>query len=357
VLSKTPSLNHSDDGRRRLPDDVYAHGFSPNKRASLRSFAAESAVHFVSDVNRISSGSTLLLWGSRAIPHGLATDIAIVRVEDGFLRSVGLGAEYSPPLSWVMDGRGMHYDPQQPSDLELLLQTQTWSAPQLSRAACLRERVVVSGITKYSVGHASWERPSRPARVILVPGQVESDASLRFGAPGLRTNVGLLRAVREACPNAYLVYKPHPDVNARLRARGIGEAQAKHYCDEVVMDVAMGQLLMKVDETHVLTSLAGFEALLRRKTVVCYGLPFYAGWGLTTDMLPIKRRVRRLTLDELVAGSLIGYPRYISRTDGRCTTPEKVLDELMEWRASRSGRISPWRHLWRGTIRLAMGAA
>jgi capsular polysaccharide export protein len=341
----------------RLPDHVYAYGFSFNKRANLRCFAAETAVRFVRSVNRIPSGSTLLLWGSRALPHGLQSNINIVRVEDGFLRSVGLGAEFSPPLSWVMDRRGMHFDPAQPSDLEHLLQTQIWSAPQLSRAARLRERVVASGITKYSVGHSTWERPSGSARVILVPGQVESDASLRFGAPGLHTNVALLRAVRKACPHAHLVYKPHPDVNARLRAQGAGEAQAKDYCDEVVTDVAMGQLLMKVDETHVLTSLAGFESLLRGKTVVCYGLPFYAGWGLTQDMLSIARRTRRLTLDELVAGSLIDYARYISRADGRSTSPERALDELMAWRAGSSARISTWRHLWRGSIRLTMGAA
>jgi capsular polysaccharide export protein len=341
----------------RLPEQVYAYGFSFNKRASLRCFAAETTVRFVRRVNRIPSGSTLLLWGSRAMPHGLASNIHVVRVEDGFLRSVGLGAEFSPPLSWVMDGRGMHFDPAQPSDLEHLLQTRIWSAPQLSRAARLRERVVVSGITKYSVGYSTWERPRGSARVILVPGQVESDASLRFGASALRTNVALLRAVRQASPTAYLVYKPHPDVNARLRAQGAGEAQARDYCDEVVTDVAMGQLLMKVDETHVLTSLAGFESLLRRKTVVCYGLPFYAGWGLTEDMLSIGRRTRRLTLDELVAGSLIDYPRYISRTDGRSASPERALDELMRRRAGSSGKISAWRHLWRGTIRLTLGAA
>jgi capsular polysaccharide export protein len=352
-----PPLLRFDPGCRHLPNIVYAYGFSFKKRANLRRFAAQSLVRFVGCIKQIPFGATVLLWGSGAPPYGLPRNIAVVRVEDGFLRSVGLGAEFAQPLSWVMDGRGIHYDAGHPSDLEHLLQTREWSAPLLARAASLRERLVASGITKYSVGRATWERPSRPARVILVPGQVESDASLRLGAPGLHTNVGLLRAVRRACPDAYLVYKPHPDVSARLRAKGADEAQVRDHCNAVVSDVDMGELLTQIDETHVLTSLTGFEALLRRKKVVCYGLPFYAGWGLTQDMLPIARRTRRLTLDGLVAGTLIDYPGYIDRRSGVSTSPERVLDDLMAWRASSTKKTSNWRHLWRGAIRLSVGAA
>ena len=43
------------------------------------------------------------------------------------------------------------------------------------------------------------------------------------------------------------------------------------------MDVLLGI----VDEVHTLTSLTGFEALLRGIEVHAYGGPFYAGWGLT----------------------------------------------------------------------------
>jgi capsular polysaccharide export protein len=357
VLNQPPSPASilSSSSRRHLPGVVYACGFSLQKRASLRRFAAESVVRFVKSVTQIPAGSTVLLWGSNLLAQGCEGNIDVVRVEDGFLRSVGLGAEFAQPLSWVMDGRGIHYDATRPSDLEHLLQTERWSAALLERAAFLRERLVASGITKYSVGHAAWKRPSRSMHVILVPGQVESDASLRFGAPDLHTNIELLRAVRLAHPDSHLVYKPHPDVVARLRVQGVGEAQAKSFCDEVVTDVAMGELLKQVDEVHVLTSLTGFEALLRHKEVVCYGLPFYAGWGLTRDVLPIARRTRRLTLDELVAGTLICYPGYVSRSDGRSSTPERALDELLAWRATRWERFQVRRDIWRRAIRLTVG--
>ncbi len=52
----------------------------------------------------------------------------VVRVEDTFLRSVGLGANLVRPLSWVRDRRGIYYDATAPSELEHLLQATEFSA-------------------------------------------------------------------------------------------------------------------------------------------------------------------------------------------------------------------------------------
>ena len=337
----------------KLPARVFACGFSLNKRRILRRFAGDSIVHCVRHARRIPPGSTLLLWGSTAAPPGLTADVTLIRVEDGFLRSVGLGAELARPLSWVLDRTGIYYDATRASDLEQLLQSCEFTPQLLARAAALRERIVASGITKYSVGERAWRRPAR-SRVILVPGQVESDASLRLGAPSLRTNIGLVRAVWEAHPDSYLLYKPHPDVAAGLRARGQGERQVRDWCDEVLTEVAMGRLLEQVDEVHVLTSLAGFEALLRGKLVVCHGLPFYAGWGLTQDIEPLGRRRRRLTLDELVAGTLLLYPTYVSRRTGRYLGAEQALDELLAWRGAAGTPNRAWQQLRRAVLRLTV---
>jgi capsular polysaccharide export protein len=247
------------------------------------------------------------VWGRTEAPPQAG---AVWRLEDGFLRSVGLGSELVRPLSWVVDRRGIYYDATQPSDLEHLLATHEFDEALRTRARALRKAIVAAGITKYNVGHGTWQRPAGARRVVLVPGQVESDASLRWGAPGLRRNMELLRAVREAEPDAYVVYKPHPDVVATLRGPGEGEDQAAAHCDEVVVDVPMERLLEKVDAVHVLTSLAGFEALLRGVAVTTWGQPFYAGWGLTHDREPNTRRRRRLSVEELAACALILYPRY-----------------------------------------------
>jgi capsular polysaccharide export protein len=298
--------------------------------------------------------ATLLLWGSAPLPAGLKSDVAVIRVEDGFLRSVGLGAELARPISWVMDGRGMYYDATRESDLEHLLQSTQFTPELVARAAALRQRIVASGITKYSVGRGSWTRP-RHARVILVPGQVESDASVRWGTASLHTNIGLVRAVREANPDAYVVYKPHPDVAAGLRARGHEERRAHEWCDEIVGEVSMGSLLTCVDEVHVLTSLAGFEALLRGRSVVCYGFPFYGGWGLTRDLMQLERRQRRLSLDELVAAALIIYPVYVSHRTAGYITAEEALEELLAWRNSSAPANRAWRYLRRAALRLTVG--
>ena len=347
------ALSRAGQARAALPDSVFTYGFSFNKQRNLRRFAAGSRVRRVRHVGHLPHRATLFLWGSAPLPDGLRPDIGVIRVEDGFLRSVGLGAELARPLSWVLDRTGIYYDATRPSDLEQLLQSCEFTPQLLARAAALRERIITSGITKYSVGERAWCRPMR-SRVILVPGQVESDASLRLGAPSLRTNIGLVRAVREANPDSYLLYKPHPDVAAGLRARGEGEWQVRDWCDEVVTGVAMGRLLEQVDEVHVLTSLAGFEALLRGKFVVCHGVPFYAGWGLTQDIEPVGRRRRHLTLDELVAGTLLLYPTYASRRTGRYLSAEQALDELLAWREAAGTPNRAWQHLRRAVLRLTV---
>lgn len=314
-----------------LPPTLYAYRFSTLWRPVLRRFVPESTVIFVKHCNAIPEGSTVLIWGRRTLDT-VRADVKLIRVEDGFLRSVGLGAEFVAPVSWIFDQSGIYFDATIPSDLEKILQHHQFSPDLLSRASKLREQVVSLKLTKYNVGlTTAWQKP-RHDRVILVPGQVESDASIAFGSSVVKTNLDMVRLVREKAPNAYIIYKPHPDVVAGVRDQGQNEDNANHYCDEIITDISMAELLPQVDEIHTITSLTGFEALLRGKKVVCYGQPFYAGWGLTTDQYPLARRSRQLSLDELVAAVLILYPRYISRINHAPCEPEQILTELSEWR-------------------------
>ncbi|GAA0574273.1 hypothetical protein [Caenispirillum bisanense] len=333
---------------------IYALGFSRWKREAVRLCFSGQRVVFIQHVDQLPEGAWLAVWGMHT-PQGLPDGVRLLRLEDGFLRSVGLGADLIRPLSLVVDAQGMYFDATQPSDLEVLLETVKFGEALLARAQALRLSLVTAGLTKYNVGAAVWQPPVNGRLRILVPGQVETDASLAFGAPGIRRNLDLLRAVREANPEAYVVYKPHPDVVAGLRARGAGETDAARWCDEIVLEAPMDGMLSAVDEVHVMTSLAGFEALLRGKRVICYGQPFYAGWGLTQDVVPLPRRTRRLTLDELVAGCLILYPRYLDYEHGGGISPEEALERLQLWR-TRSGSKTPWwRHLTRLVLRRVVG--
>lgn len=343
--------------RERFAPQVQAVGFSLWKQPSVQAFLGGSEVRFCESSQPLAAGEQRAVWG-RGTPE-LAADApaGLLRIEDGFLRSVGLGANLVQPLSWVIDRRGMYYDASAPSDLEALLEAGGLDAALLQRARALREAIVARGITKYNVGGGAWQRPPAARHVVLVPGQVENDASIAFGAPAVRTNLGLLEAVRRARPDSWIVYKPHPDVLAGKRPGEAGVEQAAQWCDQIVTDVPIHRLFAQVDELQVLTSLAGFEALLRGVPVVCHGLPFYAGWGLTEDRLACPRRTRRLTLDELVAGALIAYPSYVSRTTGAFTTPERVLHELANWESTAPPDDGPWLRLlrrlkrWRARLR------
>jgi capsular polysaccharide export protein len=335
-------------------DLIYALDFSFWKRSAVRQCFPETKVKFVSGTVSVPDNAPMLLWGMNRAVEEMSGKAQVIRIEDGFLRSIGLGADLVRPVSWVIDHRGIYYDATRVSDLEVLLADTHFSPEMLRRADRLRAGIVAAGLTKYNVGTGCWRRPNGAARVVLVPGQVESDSSLQYGAPGIRQNIDLLKAVRTANPDAYVVYKPHPDVAAGLRASGNGEHDATRWCDELVIEANMSDLLTSVDEVHVLTSLAGFEALMRHKAVTCYGQPFYSGWGLTADKVPNARRVRRLSLNELIAGALILYPKYLSRTGDALISPEQALDELVAWRAKAN--VAPWwREFSRELLRRVVG--
>jgi len=288
-------------------------------------------------------------WASR-LPAGIAAaaeraGVPLIRVEDGFIRSVGLGSDFLPPASLVFDAGGMYYDPRVKSDLEILLGEAEFGPALVARARGLAALLVARGITKYNLADRGpgIEMPAG-RRAILVPGQVEDDLSIQLGGGEVRTNLDLLAQVRSDNPDAFILYKPHPDVMAGHRVGAVPEAEARRFADVVVREASTAALLALVDELHTMTSLAGFEALLRGRRVVVYGRPFYAGWGLTVDRLPC-RRARRLSLDELVAGVLILYPRYLDPLTRLPCGPEVVIERLDHPELWRAGLLVQARRL------------
>jgi capsular polysaccharide export protein len=267
----------------------------------------------------------VLVWGCKAEFSRSMRD-RVVRVEDGFLRSKGLGASFNFPYSWVLDKTGIYFDQSQPSDLEDLF-NKGFDQAELTEARKLIDLLRERRITKYNLtdGNVAINKEFIGARkVILIPGQVDKDASILYGSPEVKSNLELLLRVRAAYPDAFLIFKPHPDLVAGTRhghpiPDGLGDA-----ADLVVTEGNVLDWLDLCDEVHTMTSTVGFEALIREVPVVTYGMPFYAAWGLTTDRLKCTRRQRRLTLDELVCGALVKYPRYLNPATGEFTTALKV---------------------------------
>ncbi len=333
----------------------YCVGMSWWKRAAVTPFLStpSARLRFVRSVDRLEGqalppDARLVVWGrSRdaelaAFAQRRGRGLPVYRMEDGFLRSVGLGSDLRRPLSLVLDDIGIYYDARSPSRLEHWLEHGRPDRSQIQRARLLREKLVGLRLSKYNVGSGfALTADAAGKRVILVPGQVEDDASIRFGSPEIGSNLGLLETVRQGNPEAYIVFKPHPDVVAGNRRGTVPEDRLAALCDQVATDANIIDCIVLADELHTMTSLAGFEALLYGKTVHCYGLPFYAGWGLTRDRLRLPRRTRRLALGELVYGALIHYPRYIDPETLSLITVERVV-ELLE-RERRDAGAAPLR--------------
>lgn len=289
-----------------------------------------------------------MVWG--------ASDQDATRVEDGFLRSRGLGAELVPPLSLILDRSGIYFDPSRPSDLETLISKRARLSPaQTQRAARLIEAITAHHLSKYNL---DGQLPSLPeGHRILVPGQVEDDASILLGAGEIRTNLDLLTAVREANSDAVIIYKEHPDVVAGLRAGKV--ENAGDIADVVIKDANISALLAEVQEVHTMTSLTGFEALMRGLPVTTYGAPFYAGWGLTRDMSEVpERRTARPSLEGLVHACLIDYPRFFDAKVGLPCSVEHAVNLLKSGEIAHPGRLNrllskaqgvfaSYQHLWR----------
>ena len=264
-----------------------------------------------------------MVWAGKAAPDDPAT-----RVEDGFLRSRGLGAELIPPLSLVCDDLGIYYDPTRESRLEHLIATRSQLRPdQQLRAETLIRTLRDLGLSKYNLGGA---RPDLPeGHRILVPGQVEDDASIRLGAGAINTNLALLERARSDNPDAVILYKPHPDVEAGLRSGTIPPERLDALADMVLHHADPMALLDQVQEVWTMTSLLGFEALLRDVKVTTTGAPFYAGWGLTRDLgAPPARRTAHPTLEGLVHATLIDYPRYFDPVTNQPCAVEVAIARL-----------------------------
>ncbi|MCY4179962.1 MAG: capsular polysaccharide biosynthesis protein, partial [Litoreibacter sp.] len=199
----------------------------------------------------VSDERPVLSWASKGDANE-STEREI-RVEDGFLRSHGLGADLIPPLSLVTDRQGIYYDPAAPSDLEdLINDSPALPSYAVERAAKLRRKIVKHGLSKYNLAGGEIDFDAGGREVILVPGQVEDDASIIHGTGAIATNSALVNAVRKDYPEAFIVFKPHPDVEARLRAGA--EPQA----DLILRDTSAAQALELADRVSTMTSLLGF---------------------------------------------------------------------------------------------------
>ncbi|WP_234879360.1 capsular polysaccharide biosynthesis protein [Sinorhizobium americanum] len=312
--------------------------------------------------------SEIFVWGA-ALPPALAAiaveqNIPVWFVEDGFLRSARPSASRTRPLSLALDSRTPYFDCHRPSDLEVLLSSYDFEADAalMERAHAGVALLLESGISKYNGAlqrTAEEVYGAKTRKRVLVVGQVEDDASIRYGCPSPMTNNDLVRLAASEQPDAQILYKPHPDVLSRVRPARSDPAEVAHLCEVVTESLPLAEALRTVDHVYTITSLAGFEALMRGIEVTTAGSPFYAGWGLTDDRQPNPRRGRKLSLEALFAGAYLLYPRYFDPVTGEQASFEatvaaikRQLEELHlthpsrpAWRPWGPYGVLGWRHL------------
>ncbi|EAL2096411.1 capsular polysaccharide biosynthesis protein [Campylobacter coli] len=316
---------------------LYFLGFTLWKRWFMRPFfkAKNNKIIFLNSLNELykanlNSEDKIFIWGKKYDKALLAKDFnnEIFLVEDGFLRSVFLGSDLTRPFSLIIDSKGLYVDPSKPSDLEDILQNHIFDESLKQRAKKLITMIMQNKFSKYNGLKHEKLNFNTNKKIILIPAQVEDDASMILGGAGYDT-LKLLQSVRKANENAFIVFKPHPDVLSGNRKGLKDKSIILKYCDEIIENVSIDSAINASDEVHTITSTSGFDALLRGKKVVVYGKPFYAGWGLTSDLHKIPRRTRVLSLEELVAGVLILYPRYIHPKSKNLCEVELALDIML----------------------------
>lgn len=300
-----------------------ALGMKPWKRPHLkRAFGRERPLRFR---GRPRNRKTVV-WGMGDAPEGA------LRMEDGFLRSRGLGAALVPPLSLVLDAPSLYFNPEVEGRLDRLVAA-SGQLPhgEIRRAERLIDRLCTLNLTKYNISGKAPDLPAGTRRVLVV-GQVENDASVRLGASEVKTNLDLLRRAREANPEALILWKPHPDVEAGLRTGTVAERDLEGLADLALLNIGAADALKLADEVWTMTSTLGFEALVRGKPVTCLGMPFYAGRGLTRDLgeRPAHREGQEVSLAQLVHACLIGYPRYFDPRNGAPISVEDAVTLLAE---------------------------
>jgi len=332
--------------RNRKQKKIYLFGFSLWKHKYILPFYKEYNKKNINFINTFTTkplkkalkkgmdeNSEIHIWGKKDFKevedYAKENNIKIVRVEDGFIRSISLGSDLTQAYSQVFDRRGIYFDATQESDLENILNTLDFGEGIIKTAKEIQYYIIENKLSKYNIDKNEKINISTKEKIILIPGQVEDDASIKYGGFGM-TNLELIKKVREENKKAYIIYKPHPDVLSGNRIGEVSSYDIRGYCDEEIKEVSLPSLLDICDEVHTITSLTGFEALLRNKKVVCYGVPFYSNWGLTEDKIKCERRKRNLSLEELIAGTYVIYPKYINPKTMEYCDVTILLKELKE---------------------------
>ncbi|MBF7043714.1 capsular polysaccharide biosynthesis protein, partial [Campylobacter volucris] len=251
--------------------------------------------------------------GFKAIKLAKKYNCKFLLLEDGFLRSLNLGIENSLSFSIVKDDVGIYYDATAPSRLENILNTYEFNEEELKQAKKAIKLIKQKKLSKYN-NNLSLPKDlfSQNEKRVLIITQVCNDASLKYGlAENFSTQEIINDAIKEN-PQAKIYVKIHPDVLSGKKQSDFDIKDIPKECILIKENYNPIELLSFFDKVYTKTSGMGFEALMMGLECICYGKPFYAGWGLTKDKLKCKRRLKKRKLEEVFYAAYILYSEYFN---------------------------------------------
>lgn len=265
-------------------------------------------------------------------------------LEDGFIRSQGLWTDPNEPtLSVIMDSRAVYYNSLQPSLLEEILNSDFEFTPaQIERARVVIAEIIRNKISKYN--HApvvDLDFRVEGKRAILIVDQKAGDMSIKYGSATDDSFLKMLKTAMDFGDDVEIIIKQHPCAisgspdEAHFTVSSLGAAASRDNVHLVAFDVNPYSLINAVDEVWVVSSGMGFEALMAGKKVRCFGVPFYANWGVTQDYVEVPRRQNKRSVEEIFYAFYVMLSRYVDPRTGRLCEVETLVDYFSSMVASR----------------------
>ena len=309
-----------------------------------QNFLTIKKITLLESLKYIFSKVTFVGWGRKksglwARKMAKLTKGEFLLLEDGFIRSFGLGVEGSPSFSIVKDDIGIYYDATVSSKLEHILNSYDFESD--SELMCIakkaRFKIIEYKISKYNnFKEVDLSYLDNGKEKVLIVAQTYGDSSLEYGLGNFFSTKEMIDDAIKENSNAEVYIKIHPDVLSGKKDSDINEIDIPPSCHILTDNANPIELMSYFDKVYTKTSGMGFEALILDKEVYCYGLPFYAGWGVTDDKLECSRREKKLSIDKIFAGAYILYTSYYNPYSNEESDILDVIEYIIKYRKNNN---------------------
>jgi capsular polysaccharide export protein len=282
----------------------------------------------------------------------------LLLLEDGFLRSYDRD---DLAMSVVIDDLGIYYDASGPSRLEQYIKEGV-TTEQACVATDIVRRWQELKVSKYN--SAPDYQGDLPERFVLVVDQVAGDESIRYGQADHSTFQNMIYSALAENPGCDVVIKVHPDsyTKAKCGHYDLNKLASNPRIWIIAENCHKVSFLQRCNKIYTVTSQVGFEGLLWNKTVRCFGMPFYAGWGLTDDDQECERR-QKVPFEWLVYATLVRYPVYMDADTKESSNIFQVMEYIANKRQHGQCSISVDKNqlgvpssVWRRYLKALMGS-